>query len=214
MNNYRETIALRVIDEFKDGDIVNIGAGVPSLIPKLLPKDLRVLIHSENGIIGEVALPEEAEPNPFVVNASNIPCAVRAEGCFIDTAISFGVVRGGHLDYTVLGAMQVDEEGNLANYMVPGNRVVGMGGAMDLVSGARSVFVAMDHRTREGAPKIKKRCAYPLTGARVVNKIFTELCVIEVTARGLLLLELMNGATLEEVIEKTEAELLVPDHLK
>jgi 3-oxoacid CoA-transferase B subunit len=213
MSDARERIGRRIIQEFKDGDVVNLGAGIPALISKLLPPGLDVMIHSENGILGEIALKEGETANPLCVNASNIPCSVLEKGVFFDSSESFGIVRGGRLDYTVLGAMQVDQEGNLANYMVPGSRIIGMGGAMDLVVGARNVFIAIDHCTKKGEPKILKKCAYPLTGRRVVDKIFTELCVIDVRDDGLVLSDLMEGATLEDVLQKTEADLIIPDHI-
>jgi acetate CoA/acetoacetate CoA-transferase beta subunit len=214
IKDIRKIIAQRVIKEFKDGDIVNLGAGIPGLIPKLLPPNLEIMIHSENGIIGEISVPEGEKADPFCVNASNVLCAVSKSGTFFDSSMSFGIARGGHLDYTILGVMQVDAEGNMANYTIPGGKIIGMGGAMDLVVGAQKVVVATEHCAKNGQSKILKKCTFPLTGVSVVDMIITELCVIEVTNKGLVLKELAEGITLEEVLQKTEAELLVPDYLK
>lgn len=213
-NDIRIRIAKRCIEEFQDGDVVNLGAGIPGMIPPLLPPDLEIMVHSENGIIGETALRSEQDADPLLVNASNMPCNVREGGCFIDSSLSFGIARGGHLDCTVLGAMQVDAEGNIANYTIPGGRIIGMGGAMDLVTGAKKVIAAFEHCTKNGNSKILKECTFPFTGRHVVDLIITELCVIEVTKQGLVLKELGEGISLEEVLAQTEADLIVPNELK
>jgi acetate CoA/acetoacetate CoA-transferase beta subunit len=213
-DDLRLRIARRCIQELRDGDVVNLGAGIPGMIPPLLPPELSIMIHSENGIIGEMALTTGMAADPLCVNASNIPCALNPRGSFFDSSVSFGVARGGHLDCTVLGAMQVDAKGNMANYTIPGGRIIGMGGAMDLVVGARKVVAAFEHTTKKGEPKILRECTFPLTGRGVVDLIITELCVIEVTPEGLSLNEIAEGVTLEEVIAKTGADLIIPPKLK
>ena len=205
----KERIARRVADFFRDGEFVNLGVGLPSLIPKFLPDDTNIWVLSDNGMIGNVPLSENETPDPFVVDAGNQLSKIIPGGSYLSSATSFGLVRGGHLDYTVLGAMQVDEKGNLANWMVPGGKLAGMGGAMDLVTGARQVIVAMEHCTKDGKPKILKKCTFPLTGTHVVDWIVTELCVMKVTDNGLVLTELSPKATIEEIREKTDASFSV-----
>lgn len=209
----RMRIAKRVTQEFRVGNIINLGAGVPSLIPELIPNNMGIMIHSENGIIGEVAVSKE-EINPLCVDASNKYCSISKEGSFFDSSTSFAIARGGHLDFTVLGALQVDKNGNLANYMVPGSKIIGMGGAMDLVSGAKKVIIAMEHCTKNKEPRIVESCTYPLTGIAVVHKIVTELAVIEVTKAGLLLTEIAEESSIEEVQSKTGTHLIVSEDLK
>lgn len=200
-------IAKRVAQEFKDGDVVNLGIGIPTLAADFLPAGVNVTLQSENGFVGLAPLAGEA--NPDLVNAGGKPVSIIPGGAVFDSAMSFAIIRGGHVDVTVLGALEVDQEGNLANWMVPGKLVPGMGGAMDLVSGAKKVIVAMEHTAKDGVPKILKKCTLPLTGKGVVNYIITNLCVFKVTMAGLILKETAPGVTVDEVRAKTEAEFLV-----
>jgi len=206
----RDMIAKRIAMEFKDGMLVNLGVGIPTRIPRFLPEGVTVWLESENGIIGFGPPATPGEEDRFFVDASKAYTTILPGGCVFDSALSFGLIRGGHLDYTILGALQVDEEGNLANWIVPGGRLAGMGGAMDLVTGAKKVVVATEHCAKDGASKIMKKCTFPLTGARVVDVIVTDLAFIEVTDDGLVLKEVAPGVTVEEVIEKTEAKLIIP----
>ena len=212
--NIKQKIAQRVAQEFKDGDLINLGIGLPTMSADYIRKDIKVTLQSENGFIGtwNDVKPEDAEDNS-TVNAGGGHVALNPGGAFFDSALSFEIIRGKHLDLTVLGALQVDEKGNLANWMIPGKMVPGMGGAMDLVNGAKKVIIAMVH-TAKGAPKILKECTLPLTGKGVVDLIITELCVIEVTEKGLVLIEIAEGVTIDEVIEKTEANLILSNQLK
>ena len=204
-------IAKRVAKEFKDGDFVNLGIGLPTLVPDYLPADVHVILEAENGMAGAGGVPEVADPD--VVNAGGAPASVAIGGAYIDSATSFGLIRGGHVDATVLGALQVDEKGNLANWIIPGKMVPGMGGAMDLVVGASNVIVAMEH-TQKGAPKILKECTLPLTAKTCVTKIITEMGVMNVTDKGLELVEINPEFTVEEVQAATEAELIISPDLK
>lgn len=210
--NAKEIIASRIAKEIKDGDVVNLGIGLPTMVASYIPADLDVTLHSENGFLGLDRAANEDEVNPAIVNAGGQPVTIKPGAVFFDSAMSFGIVRGGHVDITVLGGLQVDEKGNLANYMVPGKMVPGMGGAMDLVSGAKKVIVAMTH-TAKGAPKILKKCNLPLTGKGVVTLIVTELAVFEVEKGGLVLTEVHEGTTVEEVLAQTEAKVRVADHV-
>ena len=210
----KEMIAKRVAMEFEDGDLVNLGVGLPELCAKFIPEGKTVFLHAENGIIGVCPQPEDEEPQKYRFDAGETFCGILPEGCTIDSATSFGIVRGGHLAATVLGTMQVDEEGSIANWTVPGGKLAGMGGAMDLVVGARKVIVATVHCSKDGKSKILKKCTFPLTGYKLVNKIVTELCVIDVTPEGLVLREVAPGVTPEEVQAKTEAHLIIPDDVK
>jgi len=209
----REVIVKRVAQELKDGDLVNLGIGMPTLVANYIPEGIDILLHSENGFIGLGPNPEPGKEDPDIVNAGGLPSSVVPGGAFFDSAMSFTIIRGGHLDVTVLGALQVDQEGNLANWMIPGKMVPGMGGAMDLVAGARKVIISMEH-TAKGAPKILKKCNLPLTAEKEVDLIVTDMAVIEVTPKGLLLTELAPETTLEEVISATEAELIISENLK
>lgn len=204
-------IAKRVAKEFKDGDFVNLGIGLPTMVPAYLPADVHVILQAEVGMAGQGGKPEVADPN--VVDAGGQPSTIAPGGAFIDSATSFGLIRGGHVDATVLGALQVDEKGNLANWIIPGKMVPGMGGAMDLCAGASNVIVAMEH-TQKGAPKILKECTLPLTTQTCVTKIITEMAVIEVRPEGLVMTEINPEFTVEDVQAATEATLIVAPDLK
>jgi len=207
-------IAARVAKELKDGDVVNLGIGLPTLVPQYLSEDVHVTLQSENGIIGTgpKPSPEEAEPI-YVTDAGGSPAMAGFGGCYIDSATSFGLIRGGHVDATVLGALEVDETGNLSNWIIPGKKVPGMGGAMDLVVGAKKVIVAMEH-TAKGAHKILKRCKLPYTAVHCIDLIITEMGVIEVTPQGLLLKEINPEFSVAQVQAATEAVLIISPELK
>ncbi len=212
--NAKELIARRTAKFFKDGDVVNLGIGLPTQVMNYIPEDVDVWFDSENGVVGLMSAPGEGQPVDFnLVDASGFPGTLRVGGCCFSSFDSFGLIRGGHVAYTVLGAYEVDQHGNLANWMVPGKTCAGMGGAMDLVTGAKNVLITMIHCDREGNSKIKKQCTLPLTGAGVVTHIITELCVLEVTPEGLVLRELAPDVTVEEVVSKTEADLIIPEKI-
>lgn len=200
-------IAKRVAQEFQDNYVVNLGIGIPTLAADFLPDGVKVILQSENGFIG--LAPFDGLSNPDIVNAGGKPVSISPGGAVFDSAMSFAIIRGGHVDVTVLGALEVDQDGNLANWMVPGKMVPGMGGAMDLVSGAKKVVIAMEHTSKDGLPKILKKCTLPLTGKGVVNFIITNLCVFEVRETGLILKELAPGVTVDVIREKTDADFAV-----
>ncbi|HMG02473.1 MAG TPA: 3-oxoacid CoA-transferase subunit B [Edaphobacter sp.] len=211
--NAKERIARRIAREVKDGFYVNLGIGLPTMIASYLPAGLDVVFQSENGMLGVGPPPAEAEADPDLINAGKQP-VTELPGCsYFGSDESFAMIRGGHMDMSVLGAMQVDEAGNLANWTIPGKMVKGMGGAMDLVAGARRVIVAMEHQTKEGESRILKRCSLPLTGTGVVHDIVTELAWIRVTPEGLLLTEIAEGIRPDEVQARTEAALAFAPNL-
>jgi len=206
----RERIARRIASELTDGMVVNLGIGLPTQVANYLPSELNVLFQSENGFVGLGPAPLPGQEDPDVTNAGAQPVTILPGGACFDSAMSFVIIRGGHVDVTVLGALEVDEKGNLANWMVPGKMVPGMGGAMDLTVGARRVIVAMEH-TAKGQPKILKKCTLPLTAKQQVDMIVTEMAVIEVTPQGLVLREIAPDTTIAEVVALTEATLIIND---
>ena len=212
-NQIKSTIAARVAKELKDGDVVNLGIGIPTLVPNFLPEGVKLTLHAELGCVGAGPKPAEGEEDYYVVDAGGQPSSCAVGGSFIDSSTSFCIIRGGHVDATILGCLECDEEGNMSNWIIPGKKCPGMGGAMDLVVGAKKVIVAMEH-TAKGAHKILKKCKLPLTAQKVVSMIITEMAVIEVTPNGLLLKEINPEFTVEQVQEATEATLTISPDLK
>ncbi|WJY27925.1 MULTISPECIES: 3-oxoacid CoA-transferase subunit B [Sporosarcina] len=207
--NSRELIARRAEKEIADGDYVNLGIGMPTLVANYISPDKTVVLQSENGLLGIGPYPKESEVDPDLINAGKETVTASTGAAYFDSAESFAMIRGGHIDVAILGGMEVSEKGDLANWMIPGKVIKGMGGAMDLVHGAKKIIVIMDHVSKKGEPKIKKTCDLPLTGKQVVDKIITERGLIEVTPDGLVLKEVFEGYTVQDILDATEAELTI-----
>ena len=205
-------IAKRVAKEFKDGDFVNLGIGLPTMVPAYLPEDVHVILQAEVGMAGQGGKPEVADPN--VVDAGGQPSSIAPGGAFIDSATSFGLIRGGHVNATVLGALQVDEKGNLANWIIPGKMVPGMGGAMDLVAGAQNIIVVMTHASKNGESKLLPQCTLPLTGVGCIRRVLTDLALLDIVDGAFVLREVAPGVSPDEVMRKTAGRLIVADDVR
>ncbi|WP_107840175.1 3-oxoacid CoA-transferase subunit B [Metasolibacillus meyeri] len=214
MHDSRQLIVTRAVQEVKDGMYVNLGIGIPTLVADALPADVNVLLQSENGLLGIGPYPTEAEVDADLINAGKETVTVARGAAFFDSAASFAMIRGGHIDLAILGGMEVSQDGDLANWMIPGKMVKGMGGAMDLVVGAKRVVVIMEHVNKHGESKIKKACTLPLTGKAVVHRLITDLAVFDFTEQGMVLIEVQEGISVEEIQEKTEASFVVAEHLQ
>lgn len=210
----KEKIARRAAKFLKDGELVNLGIGIPTLVGNYVDENTEVILQSENGFIGLGPMPEPGKEEKDVVNAGGHPVTILTGGSCFDSAMSFALIRGGHVSTTILGAFEVDQEGSIANWMVPGKKVPGMGGAMDLLVGAEKVIITMEHTTKDGEPRILKKCRLPLTAKNVVDYVVTELCVLHFTDKGLVLEELAEGVTVDEVVARTEADLIIPEEIK
>ena len=213
MSLTKEQIAQRIAQELEDGFYVNLGIGIPTLVANYVPKDIEIMLQSENGLLGMGEFPTEENVDADLINAGKQTVTTIPGSAFFDSAESFAMIRGGHVDLTVLGAFEIDQEGNIASYMIPGKLVKGMGGAMDLVAGAENIIVAMTHANKHGVSKIMKKCSLPLTGVQCVKKVVTDLAMLELIDGEFHLKERAPGVTVEEIIEKTEAKLIVPSEV-